>query len=63
MKKSVGCDMGTVSGSIKLLFATEAYSMGADAANVSRVFHITPPSNLESKILIIFLYIDSNSKI
>ncbi|CAC5410858.1 unnamed protein product [Mytilus coruscus] len=36
-------------GSIKLLFATQAYSMGTDAPDVERVCHIGPPSSLECK--------------
>ena len=50
MKKTIVPDMGDVSGKIKLLFATEAYGMGADAPDVRRIVHIGPPTSLESKI-------------
>ena len=40
-------------GHIRLLFATEAYGMGADAPDVRRIIHIGPPASLESKRLVL----------
>lgn len=40
------------SSHLKLLFATEAYSMGTDAPNIRRIIHFGPPSSLESKFLL-----------
>ena len=50
MKKVVVEDMGQKNGNIRLLFATEAYGMGADAPDVRRIVHFGPPSSVESKI-------------
>lgn len=48
MKKIIGDNMTLPTGSIKLLFATEAYGMGADSPNVDRIVHIGPPGSAES---------------
>ena len=48
MKKEIVDDMGDTKGKIKLLFATEAYGMGADAPDVRQIVHIGPPTSLES---------------
>jgi superfamily II DNA/RNA helicase len=40
--------MNDPAGSLKLLFATEAYSMGTDAPDVRRVVHAGVPATLES---------------
>ena len=42
--------MADVNGNISLLFATEAYGMGADAPNIRRIIHYGPPTSVESKI-------------
>lgn len=49
MKKNIAQNMADTHGSIKLLFATQAYGMGTDAPDVERVCHIGPPSSLECK--------------
>ena len=49
VKKTIVKDMTDPDGRIRLLFATEAYGMGADAPDVRRIIHIGPPSSLESK--------------
>ena len=49
MKEQTGAAMASPDGPIKLLFATEAYSLGADAPNVRRIVHVGPPGSLESK--------------
>ena len=49
MKAIRGQDMASSDGQIRLLFATEAYSMGVDAPDISRVVHAGPPSSVESK--------------
>ncbi|XP_052061720.1 uncharacterized protein LOC127701794 [Mytilus californianus] len=49
MKKNIAQNMADTNGSIKLLFATQAYGMGTDAPDVERVCHIGPPSSLECK--------------
>jgi superfamily II DNA helicase RecQ len=34
-------------GELRLLFATEAFSMGVDVPDVRRIIHIGPPATLE----------------
>ena len=34
---------------IRILFATEAFSMGADSPNIRKVVHIGPPTTVESE--------------
>lgn len=34
---------------LRLLFATEAYSMGTDAPDIRRIVHAGPPHSLESE--------------
>ncbi len=46
-KKKTADEMFKANGSIKILFATEAYSMGTDAPNVRHVVHYGPPSTIE----------------
>lgn len=48
MKEKTVHKMRDPMGAVKLLFATEAYSMGTDAPNISRIIHFCPPSSLES---------------
>jgi hypothetical protein len=48
MKTNVLHGMGT--GEMRLLFATEAYSMGTDVPDIRRIVHYGVPSTLESKI-------------
>lgn len=47
-KKHIVHDFASSKGEIKLLFATEAYGMGADASDVRRILHLGPPNSLES---------------
>lgn len=49
MKDIRGRDMASSEGQIRLLFATEAYSMGVDAPDISRVVHAGAPATMESK--------------
>ena len=53
------------SGTIRLLFATEAYGMGIDVSDIRHIVHVGPPNNIESMfykfiavfmILIIFIH-------
>jgi superfamily II DNA helicase RecQ len=37
-------------GEIRILFATEAYSMGTDVRDIRRVVHVGAPTSLESKL-------------
>ena len=53
MKQKVSEELSDTDGKIQLLFATEAYGMGADAPDVRRIIHIGPPNSLESKICFI----------
>ncbi|CAC5405749.1 recQ [Mytilus coruscus] len=48
MKKIIVDDMAKVNGNISLLFATEAYGMGADAPNIRRIIHYGPPTSIET---------------
>lgn len=48
MKEKTVHKMRDPMGAVKLLFATEAYSMGTDAPNIRRIIHFCPPSSLES---------------
>ena len=51
MKELIGKSMLCKVSTLRLLFATEAYGMGADAPDVRRVIHITPPNSIESKYI------------
>ena len=48
MKTFIVNDMRNPAGTIRLLFATEAYGMGIDVQDIRKIAHIGPPSNLES---------------
>ena len=50
MKELIGKSMLCPNSVLRLLFATEAYGMGADAPDVRRIIHITPPKSIESKL-------------
>ena len=50
-KIKVASDLRHKEGQIKLLFATEAYGMGADSPDIRRIVHVGPPNSLESKYL------------
>ena len=45
-------DFASVEEEIKLLFATEAYGMGAYAPDVWRVIHFVPPGSFESSFML-----------
>ncbi|XP_052087859.1 putative ATP-dependent DNA helicase Q1 [Mytilus californianus] len=47
MKSKVLSDMASPGSDLKLLFATEAFSMGTDSPNVRRVIHAGVPKTLE----------------
>ena len=40
-------DSMTEHGTIRLLFATEAFSMGTDSPNISRIIHFGVPKTIE----------------
>ena len=66
MKRTIVKDMANPDGKIRLLFATEAYGMGADAPDIRKIMHFGPPTSLESKWLLQYLshkYCNSLSKI
>ena len=48
MKKEVIDGMQTMNCGIRLLFATEAYGMGADPKQVRRIIHAGVPRTMES---------------
>ena len=48
MKEIRGTDKCSKTGKIRLLFATEAYSMGADAPDIRRVVHAGPPCTVKT---------------
>ena len=48
MKEVITKSMLCPNGTLRLLFATEAYGMGCDAPDVRRIIHISPPSCIES---------------
>lgn len=50
MKDDVLKNFSSPNGEIRLLFATEAYSMGTDVEDIRRIIHLGVPSSLESKI-------------
>ncbi|VDI41671.1 Hypothetical predicted protein [Mytilus galloprovincialis] len=50
MKSKVLNSMAQMDSSIRLLFATEAYSMGTDAPDIRRVIHAGVPSTMETYI-------------
>ena len=43
MKEKTVHKMRDPMGAVKLLFATESYSMGTDAPNIRRIIHFCPP--------------------
>ena len=51
MKENITKVMKIPDGHIRILLATEAYGMGADAPNIRRIVHIGPANSVESKIL------------
>lgn len=48
MKEVVASAMGESVG-LKLLFATEAYSMGTDCPDIERIVHFGVPKKIESR--------------
>ena len=48
-KKQIADVMRQLAGPVRLLFATEAYGMGADAPDIRHIFHIGPPNSIECK--------------
>ena len=51
MKGLIASSMARSDSSLRVLFATEAYGMGADAPDVRDVVHIGVPSSLDSKFV------------
>lgn len=52
MRREVVSHMADPNGPTKLLFDTEAYSMGTDAPDIRRIIHAGVPTRLESKKVI-----------
>ncbi|XP_070551713.1 ATP-dependent DNA helicase Q1-like [Ptychodera flava] len=50
MKSKVVSGMGEADGDLRLLYATEAYSMGTDAPDIQNIIHIGVPTTLETYI-------------
>ena len=48
MKKELIEEIKKADSRVRVLFATSALGMGVDALYVTKVIHISPPSNLES---------------
>ncbi|XP_046566715.1 ATP-dependent DNA helicase Q1-like, partial [Haliotis rubra] len=48
LKQELSCIFKSPNSHVRLLLATEAYSMGTDAPDIRRVIHIGPPSTLET---------------
>lgn len=51
MKSKITEAMQDSESQLRLLFCTEAYSMGADPSKVKNVIHIGPPKHIESRFL------------
>ena len=47
-KKDVLKDITQTDGKLRLIFATEAFGMGVDCADIRRVVNAGPPTSLES---------------
>ena len=52
MKSRITELMQSPDSGLRLLLCTEAYSMGADPANICNVVHIGPTNNIESLFII-----------
>lgn len=52
MRSKVLKGMAEEAGALKLLFGTEAHSMGTDAQDIRRVVHAGVPGTLESKYMV-----------
>ena len=50
-KKQIADIMRQLAGPVRLLFATEAYGMGADAPDIRHIFHIGPPNSIECRYM------------
>ena len=50
MKEAIFKAMRDASGPVRVLFATQAYGMGADAPNIRNIIHIGPPSTPEGYV-------------
>ena len=48
-KEILAKSMRKSDSNLRILLATEAYSMGTDSPNVRHVMHIGPPSEIEGK--------------
>lgn len=46
-KSSTAAEFCKPAGRIRLLFATEAFSMGVDVPDIRRIIHIGPPNSIE----------------
>ena len=55
MKEAISKAMKDPFGPVRVLLATQAYGMGADAPNIRSIIHIGPASTVEGIILIDFL--------
>lgn len=53
MKEAISKAMRDPLGPVRVLFATQAYGMGADAPNIRNIIHIGPPSTPEGKTIVL----------
>ena len=54
MRSKVLADFSKVDSQIRLLLATEAFSMGTDVPDIRQVIHAGVPTTLESMLISIF---------
>lgn len=50
-KSETAAEIKRTDGKLRLLFATEAYSMGTDVEDIRRVIHFGPPSSIEGFLM------------
>lgn len=50
MKTTISRSMVRTDSCLRVLFATEAFGMGADAPDIREVTHLSPPTTLESEL-------------
>ncbi len=55
MKEMISRDMKKPDGHVHLLLCTEAYSMGTDAPDIRKVYHVGPAKTMEGNIILRFV--------
>jgi superfamily II DNA helicase RecQ len=48
-KSDISEEFSKPDSKLRLIFATDAYGMGVDVADIKRIVHVGTPTNLESK--------------